>query len=70
MLLNIKARIHKRTSDDMADLGKKCNDLKQIHGLQMCLIAERFGVSSMAVHRWIKKAKEYGKIEEADEEEE
>jgi transposase-like protein len=54
----------------MADLGKKCNDLKQIHGLQMCLIAERFGVSSMAVHRWIKKAKEYGKIEEADEEEE
>lgn len=56
-MATIKARIHRHTSEEMRRLGKKCLELYS-QGVTLRNIAQRFGVSSFSVRRWIDKAEE------------
>lgn len=58
--MDIQAKIHRRSVDEMVALGKKCKALRA-YGIGMNEVCERFGVSARTVTVWMERAKDAGR---------
>jgi DNA-binding transcriptional regulator YiaG len=56
-MATIQAVIHRKTAFEQVAHGRKCIKLMKEHDLSVDILADRYGVSTAAVRKWMRAAK-------------